>query len=412
MVTVNEDLAKRSKFAYNDIEEDDAIASKIEKTGKEVIKLNRGDPPQYIKTPDYIIDAYVDALRSYKTGYVDMTGIKELREAVSDRYARSYKAKVSPENVIVTQGVSEALAFLNNVLINDRDQAILFAPYYPQYMPLLQMYGGSPIIEKYSEKLNWNLDIDSLGRSLKRMAKPQLRKVKYMMITNPNNPTGTVLKRDYLEDIVDLANEYGLFLVSDEIYDEIVYNGAKFTSVSEVANGVPHMILNGASKVYDSTGFRIGFMIIPGTDKFSSKVSAKLKDYATVRLSVNTPAQYAIAAAITNKKEHEKAIKNMVKEISDRVNYAYNLLKKNEYLDIVKPNGSFYIFPKIKLDLLKIKDDNDFVVKLLKDKNLQVTRGSGFGGDGHFRIVSLPTKSILKESVDRINDFCEENKKK
>ncbi len=409
---VNESLAKRSKFAYNDIEEDNAIASRIEKAGKQVIKLNRGDPPQYIKTPDYIIDAYVDALKHYKTGYTDMTGIKELREAVSDRYARFYKVKVNPENVIITQGVSEALAFLNNVLIDSNDKAILFAPYYPQYMPLLQMYGGSPILEKYSEKLDWNLDIDSLSKSLKRIPKPQLKKVKYMMITNPNNPTGTVLKRSYLKDIVDLANEYGLFIVSDEIYDEIVYNDAKFTSISEVAKGIPHMILNGASKVYDSTGFRIGFMIIPETDKFSLKISAKLRDYATVRLSVNTPAQYAIAAAITNKKEHEKAIKSMVKEISDRVNYAYNLLKKNEYLETVKPNGAFYIFPRIKLDKLRIKDDKDFVIKLLEEKNLQVTRGSGFGGDGHFRIVSLPPKEILKESIDRIGDFCEENKKK
>ena len=164
---VNEELAKRSKFAYNDIEEDNAIASKIEKTGKEVIKLNRGDPPQYIKTPDYIIDAYVDALRHYKTGYIDMIGLKELREAVSDRYAKSYKVKVDPENIIITQGVSEALAFLNSVLIEDKDKAVLFAPYYPQYMPLLQMYGGSPILERYSEKLNWNLDIDSLSKSLK-----------------------------------------------------------------------------------------------------------------------------------------------------------------------------------------------------------------------------------------------------
>ncbi len=405
-------LSKRSKYAYNAIEEEDTLSNQIQKKGAEVIRLNKGDPPQYIKTPKYIIDAYIKALKEYKTTYSDSTGLKELKEAVSNRYKRNYKVNFTSNDVIVTQGVSEALSFINSSLINNGDNAMLFKPYYPQYMPLLQMYGGKPIIRSYEHKLNWGINPESMRKALKSMPKNKLKKIKYMLITNPNNPTGTVLSRKILEDITDIANEFNLFLISDEIYDEIIYNGAKFTSISQIAKGMPHMVLNGASKVYDATGFRIGFMIIPENDKFSNMIKSKLRNYALVRLSVNTPAQYAIAEAINNKVEHDKAIKEMVKEISDRVNYSFNMLKENEYLDTIKPNGSFYIFPKINMEKLKFKNDKEFVEKLLKEKGVQVTRGSGFGEPGYFRIVSLPPKTILKSAISKINDFCIENKKK
>jgi alanine-synthesizing transaminase len=400
-------LSKRSKFVHNPIEEDDILAERLEQKGKKIIKLNRGDPAKYFPTPKYIVDAYIAALKNGNTSYSSAEGIKPLKDAIINRYKRKYKVSLERNDIIATAGVSEALSFLNNLLINERESAVIFKPYYPLYDIFVKMNGGTPILESYDEKNSWSIHIENLTKSL-RQAKVsgKIKKIKYMIITNPNNPTGTVLGRKTLEEIVKLANEYGILLISDEIYDELVYNGAKFTSISNLAKGVPHVVLNGASKIYDSTGFRIGFAIVPGNDATSKSIKSKLYDYSTVRLSLNTPAQFAVAEAMNNVKEHDKAIKTMVKSIEERANHATKMLKKNQYLETVAPNGAFYILPRINLKELKIKSDKEFTDLLLEKEGIQVTRGSGFGAKSHFRIVALPPKQILDYSINRINTFC------
>ncbi|EQD69205.1 aminotransferase class I and II, partial [mine drainage metagenome] len=298
--------------------------------------------------------------------------------------------------------------FLNDALINPGEKAIIFKPYYTAYIPRLRLAGGKPIFENYDERDGWNIEIEHIRASVKKMrANKEIGKVKYILVTNPNNPTGTVLKRSILEDIAEIANDNDLLLISDEIYDEIVFNGAQFTSMSKVAKGQPYLILNGASKDFDATGFRLGLMLLPERDRLSVALRERLRNFAKVRLSVNTPSQYAFAEGISNVKEHSKAIKGMVSEIEKRVNYSYNILKKNEYIEAVRPNGAFYILPRLRMDMLKIKDDREFVVKLLKKEYIQLTRGSGFGAPNHFRIVLLPPKGILEYSLNKINDFCE-----
>ncbi len=398
-------LSSRGRYAINALEEDDVLADKIIRSGRQVIKMNRGDPPAYFKTPEYIIDAYIEALKENRTGYSDATGIHELKEAVSARYKRLYGINFNPGKVTITQGVSEALLFLNSMLINSGDEAVIFRPYYTQYLPDLEFYGGKAILERYSEKDNWNVDLDGLEKSIKKSIKRK-RKAKYLIITNPNNPTGTVLDLKVLKEIVELSKNYGMILVSDEIYDEIVYNGAAFTSISKIAKGVPHMILNGSSKVLDSTGFRIGYMIIPEEDKRSLEMNAEAKNLSRVRLSSNTPAQYAVAAGLRNVVAHQQAVRSMVNEIAGRVNFASRLINESKYMNTVKPSGAFYIFPKLDMKMLKIKDDKEFVDRLLEEECVQVTRGSGFGDPGHIRIVSLPPKEILETAIGRIEAFC------
>ncbi len=401
-------LSDRSAYAINPILEEDELAEQLDRKGKNVVKLNRGDPPVYFKTPKYIIDAYVKALREGKTYYSDATGIDILKDAVQRRYSKMYRLNIPTDGIIATAGISEALQFLNDVLINPGDKAIIFKPYYTAYIPRLKLAGGEPLFENYDEKDEWNIEIEHVMESIKRMkANGKMKEVKYMLITNPNNPTGTVLKKSILEDIAEIANDNGIFLVSDEIYDEIVFNGAQFTSISKVAKGQPYMILNGASKDFDATGFRLGLMLLPESDRLSLELRERLRNFAKVRLSVNTSAQYAFAEGMSNEKEHAKAIKYMVGEIEKRVNYAYGILKRNDYIEAVKPNGAFYILPRLKMDMLKVKDDKEFVVKLLEKEHIQLTRGSGFGAPNHFRVVLLPPKGILEYSLNKINDFCE-----
>ncbi len=396
-------LSKRSAFVYNPILEEDDDAAKLAKRGINVMKLNRGDPAYYFPTPKYMIDAYVDALRASKTYYSDSIGVRELREAVAGRYKRMYGVNASPDNVIATAGITEGLAFINSALINSGDRAVIFKPYYVQYITNLREYGGRPLFGIYNEGEGWSIHLDHIRGELRKMKRAgRIGRVKYMIITNPNNPTGTVLKRKVLEEVVDIANENGIVLISDEIYDEIVYNGAKFTSVGQVAKGVPHILLHGASKVFDATGFRMGYMVFPEQDRKSMAIRDKIVDYARMRLSLNTPAEYALAEGISNRKEHDKAIGGMVSNIAKRVNSVTDILKRNDAISVVRPNGAFYVLPRLKMSGLRIKDDKEFIRRVLEEEHVQITRGSGFGSPNHFRIVALAPEKELADAVGRI----------
>ncbi len=398
------ELSARSRYAVNPLEEDDAIAEKLEKSGKSVIKLNRGDPAVYFPTPRYIEEAYIDAIKENKTHYTETRGAKELIEAVMGRYRRLYGLDLEEKDVIVTQGVSEALYMINSALVDNGDRVVVFKPYYTQYIPYIRLAGGEEYLLDYRENDGWRIDVDELDRHVRKLK--HKKRIQYILLTNPNNPTGTVLDRKTLSGIVGLANEHDLILVSDEIYDEIVYNGAKFTSISQLAKGIPYVILNGASKNFDATGFRIGFAIVPGNDKTSQALKTKLADFASVRVSANAPAQYAIAEGMNNTVEHNRAIHGMVREIEDRVNFAVRMLDENKYLSTVRPKGAYYIFPKVDLKHLRFKRDKEFVDTLLKTRYVQLTRGSGFGTPGHIRIVALPRKEVLEEAINKLNEFC------
>lgn len=405
-------LSDRSKCAVNPIEIEDVVTEEMVKEGRKVISLNRGDPAKYIPTPKYIVDAYIKALEEGRTGYSKAEGINELSDAIAGRYKRMHKLNLHREDIIVTAGVSEALLMLNSALINPGDSAILFKPYYPPYMAELRINDGNAVMERYDENDNWNVHTESLRRSLAVLKKAnKLKRVKYMIVTNPNNPTGTVLRRQVLEEIVDIANQYGLFLISDEIYDEIIYNRAKFTSLSELAEGMPHAVFNGVSKDYDSTGFRLGYVIVPEDDERSMAFKKKMVQYAQVRISLNTPAQWAAAESMNNLKEHNKAMKYYVDEIESRVNFACDLLDENPYMETVRPNGAYYIFPKVDLKSLHFKSDFQFVDTLLKKEGVQIVWGSGFGEPSHVRIVSLAPKDILEHAINKINSFCAKSAK-
>ena len=394
-------LSRLSAYAGNPIEDTDELAARLKKKGKKIIKLNQGNPTAIFPTPKYIIDAYVSALKEGKTGYSFHAGIPELRQAVADRQNRLYDADFGLEDVIITQGVSESISFINSTFVDPGDRAVLLRPYYPTYLTFLKTVGGVPLFADYSEKEGFKFNPDSLEKALKKERKMP----KFMIFSNPCNPTGTVMRRDELKEVVEIMNDHGIFLISDEIYDEIVFNGAKFTSISEVAKGTKYAIIGGASKNFDATGFRIGYMIVPEKDKTSIDVNRKIRDYAKMRLSSNTTAQYAFAKALENRKEHEKAIRGMVDKIKNRVNKSCEVINEGKYMRVVQPNGAFYLLPKIDMKNLRLKNDFDVVQKLLLEEGVQVSRGSGFGAPDHIRIVALAPEDILELAIRKIDKF-------
>ncbi len=401
-------LSNRSKAVDSVVAEEAREAGTLMKEGKMVVSLDSGDPPRYFKTPKYIIDAYIEALRNGLTYYSRGDGSDELKDSVSKRYKRMYGISPDRGSVIVTNGVSEALNFLNSAIVNRGETAVLFRPYYLQYPVSLGLNGGRAVIGDYDESDSWSIDIDGMRRRFRRMA----RKPKYMMLTNPNNPTGTVLGRRVLKDVVDLANEHNVLLISDEIYDEMLFEGVRYTSVCEVAKGMPHIILNGASKNLNATGFRIGFVVIPEDDKVSEAIRGKLYDYAVSRLSVNTPAQHAVAVGMNSTKEHRVELRKFMREIERRVYLSFRLLSENNYLDVVKPHAAFYLFPKLHMNELRFRSERDFVYRLMDETGVWVREGVGFGSKNHFRVVSLAPKDILEDAILKINEFCRKNAKR
>ncbi len=399
-------LSKYSKYAENAIEEENSTVHSMEKAGKKIIKLNIGDPAKFFPTPKYMVDAYIKALKEGKTGYVDPEGIPELREAISKRYKRLYNVDVNPsDSAFITHGVSEALIFINSMLINPGEMAVIFKPYYSVCHSGFRMAGGMPIFQEYEEDKNWDLDTDELDRKIKT-AKKEGKKAKYIALTNPSNPTGMVLERKVMERIVDIAKNNDLVIISDEIYDEVIFKGVKFTSISEIAKGVPHIIFNGASKDLDATGFRIGFVAVPEHDPVSMVIKRKILDYCAIRLCVSTPAQYAVAEGINNLSEHKKEVTEFVGAIEERAEFASKMINQSEYMHLVPPRGAYYLFPRLNMNRLTVKSDRDFVHSLLEEEGVLLTRGSGFGGENHIRLVALPPKEILESAIDKIDKFC------
>ncbi|MGC8629295.1 MAG: pyridoxal phosphate-dependent aminotransferase [Candidatus Micrarchaeia archaeon] len=395
-------LSRLGAYASSPIREETGLVELLEKEGKQVIRLNSGDPPKYFKTPNYILHAYANALKQAKTFYADSQGVPELRAAISKHYKQKYNLAIEPERIVVTQGVSEALYFLNAALVDPKDAAIIERPYYPSYVSFLNVLGGVSVFADSVEANQWQIDVELLEKKLK-----ERRKAKYLLFSTPSNPTGAVRDKQTLEELVELANEHDLLIVSDEIYDELVFDKAKFTSIAQVAKGMPYVILNGASKTFDATGFRIGYMLLPNTDKKSDALLKRVVDLARMRISANTPAQYAIASTI-NTKEHAAYVRKLSREIQKRVMFAARAVNKSGYMHAVEPNGAFYVFPKLDTQL-GMKDDKEFSEMLLKEKYVWVTRGSGFGAPGHIRIVALAKQSVLAEAIDRIASFCKEH---
>ncbi len=380
---------------------------RLESSGTNVIKLIIGDPSRYFKIQENIAEAYTRAVTSGKTFYTEGQGLLLLREAVANRYAGMYAADFSADDVIITQGVVEALDFLNRSLVSKNDRALLMAPFFTQYAPSITINGGMPLIAHYSETKNWGITYEDLEKTLRGRS----RKPKYMLITNPNNPTGSILSEKNLREVIEFAKDNEIFLVSDEIYDEIVYNGVKLASVSKLGEGVPRMILNGASKNYAATGFRLGFSIIPGEDKKSKQLREAFVKLSYSRLSANTPSQYAMVEGLENKQAHKKFIRDMVSKIATRTNLASKIINQTAYLSSIKPSGAFYVLAKINLGLLDIKTDAEFVQKLITEEHVQLTRGSSFGTPGYVRLVSLPPEDVLVEAVRRVERFCKRHRK-
>lgn len=395
MVLVAERLAKVS-YPIRDVV---AAAKKIDGTpGPKMLNLSIGDPDAYdFDTPAYIKKALYTAVEKGFNGYADSAGYFELRKAVCEHNARK-GFEGTPEQVLVTCGTSEATNMLYGCLLNPGDEVLVPSPCYPQYENLAYYYATTPKFYPLVEEKEFEPDFEAL----EKMVTPR---TKMVVAINPNNPTGTVTGRNATKKFVEFAAAHGLVMISDEIYDEMVFD-EKTVSAAALSKQVPIVTLNGLSKNFLAPGWRVGWMSFSNFQEGS--LQAAVTRLCRLRLSAPLPMQVAAVEALRNDKEYEVEKKKMLEKLRSRRDLAFKRLNELPGVSCVKPKGAFYAFPQLHDEKGVWQDDKQFVYELLEKERVLTVFGSGFGqkpGTKHFRIVFLPTESELNEAFERIERF-------
>ena len=370
-----------------------SAAKDLEKQGKIINYLNIGDPAQYgFQPPENVKQALIDAVKNGKNFYSVSEGIPELREAIAKK-ENSKGLSISKEDILVTNGVSEGLDMVISSIVEEGDEVLLPGPYYPPYASYVRLHGGIPV-EFAVDMENSTPDIDDIKSKI-------TSKTVAICLISPNNPTGSVFKESSLKKLIDIANESNLYIICDEIYDQIVFD-EKFTGIGKVAGNAPVIILNGFSKVHLMTGWRVGYIAFNNSPQLEL-IRQHLPKLTRVRISTNQPVQYAALESLQGPQEYISEFVSELKKHRDLVVKRLNLMPG---ISCSNPKGAFYAFPKIENN--PFKSDKEFVLELLKQKNVLTVHGSGFGtkyGSGYFRLVFLPNMEKLNFALDKIEDF-------
>jgi len=395
--------ASQIEYAIRDVV---VPANALEAEGHEIIKLNIGDPLAYpgLPTPDHMISAYQNALLSQKNGYSPSYGIPELREAISNNEQNKINGgwNCDPNDVYICHGVTEALQIIFATFLDPGDEVLAPGPHYPPYMAYPQLFGGKTVEYRLDPDNNWKIDFDDLKAKMND-------KVKLLVLINPNNPTGNVITKQEIEQIVELASRWeDCTIISDEIYDRLNFNGNHISTAS-ISSNVPVITLNGVSKVYYAPGWRIGYMALHDPSNKLSNIKDGLERLLRSRLCASTPAQYGYLAGLN---DDDTWMNDYLSNLKQRNNVCVSLINEIEGISVEKPQGAFYMFVKLTENHWNNRD-KDFVLDLLHSKHVLTVHGSGFSnqfGKNHFRVVFLPSEKILIEAFNRIDDLLKERR--
>lgn len=390
--------SNRSKGISYAIREVVVPAQLLEKKGFKILHLNIGDPNKYdFDTPEHMKSALYKATLEGYNGYSLSEGDLNLRDAIINREKIRNSVDYDLNNICITSGVTESLQILLNALLNPNDELLVPGPTYPQYTLITLFNGAIPIAYNCLEGDNWQPDVEDIRKKLSN-------KSKAIVIINPNNPTGALYSKKVIKNIIDLAGEYNIPIISDEIYDDITFDNKQYATAS-LTNDVPIITFNGFSKLYLVPGWRIGYVLFHHLEELNEVQDAFMR-IARSRLCANSVCQRACIEALNGPQNH---IKEVNKKLKKRRDYSYKRLNEINGLSSAKPDGAFYIFPKIDaIESGPWKDDKDFVLDLLHHAQVLVVHGSGFCskfGKDHFRGVILPPLDILEQAFNKIESF-------
>ncbi|MFS8936979.1 pyridoxal phosphate-dependent aminotransferase [Corynebacterium sp. c25Ua_89] len=390
---------KLQGVAYDIRGEVSAEAERMELDGHSILKLNTGNPAVFgFDAPDVIMRDMIAALPTSQ-GYSTSKGIIPARRAIVTRYELEDFPHFDVNDVYLGNGVSELITMTTQALLNDGDEVLIPAPDYPLWTAATSLAGGTPVHYLCDEEDDWNPSIEDIRAKV-------TEKTKAIVVINPNNPTGAVYSRKVLQRIVDVAREYNLLILADEIYDRILYDGAKHISIASLAPDLLTITFNGLSKAYRVAGYRAGWMVLTGPKSHARGFIEGLDLLAGTRLCPNVPAQHAIQVALGGRQSIYGLTGEGGRLLKQR-NVAYEKLNEIPGVSVTKPMGALYCFPRLDPNVYEIHDDSKLMLDILCSEKILMVQGTGFNwpNPDHFRVVTLPWASQLENAIERLGNF-------
>ena len=370
-------------------------ARELRAAGKDVIGLGAGEPD--FDTPDNVKRAAIKAIKDGDTKYTAVDGTPSLKKAIVNKFKRENNLKFTADQITVGTGGKQVLYNAFMATLNKGDEVIIPAPFWVSYPDMVLLAGGKPKIVKCGEADGFKLTPQLLRKAI-------TKKTKWLILNSPSNPTGAGYSKKEINDLAKvLAKHKNVHILSDDIYEHISYDKFKFYTIAQVSKLKDRTLtMNGVSKSYAMTGWRIGYAAGP---KDIIKAIGKIQSQST-----SNPSSISQAAAVEALNGNQSFIKKRSKAFKERRNFVVKSLNAIEGISCLTPNGAFYVFPSCKGLLNKktgLKTDTDFVQKLLEKSNVAVVQGSAFGLDGYFRISYATSMQNLKKAMHRIKSFCD-----
>ncbi|MCI1943940.1 pyridoxal phosphate-dependent aminotransferase [Clostridium luticellarii] len=373
-----------------------AKAKKMKSQGIDVIGFGAGEPD--FNTPENIQKAAVAAMKEGYTKYTPASGILELKEAVVKKFKVDNGLEYSTDQIIISTGAKQCLCNAFQAVLNPGDQVIIAVPYWVSYPELVRLSGGVPVFVDTKEENDFKYTVEDLQKAY-------TDKTKVIIINSPNNPTGSIYSEEELKQIADFAREKDILILSDEIYEKLIYGNRRHVSIAGISQDAYSrtIVINGVSKTYAMTGWRIGYC---AADKDIIKLMSNVQSHTTG--NPNSIAQYAALAALNGENSQ---IENMMDEFKKRREYMIEKIDSIEGLSCLKPEGAFYVMLNISktfgktIDGHSIGNSLEFSSLLLEKEKVAVVPGLGFGIDGYVRLSYATSMENIKRGLDRIGQF-------
>lgn len=371
----------------------------MEEEGHRILKLNIGNPAPFgFEAPDEILKHVIHNLPTAQ-GYSDSQGIYPARVAVAQYYQQRGIRGADADDVYIGNGVSELILMSLQALLNNGDEVLIPSPDYPLWTAAVNLAGGKAVHYRCDEQQDWYPDLDDIKQKISK-------KTKAIVLINPNNPTGAVYNQAFLLELLKIAREHRLVVLSDEIYDKVLYDGTEHISTASLADDLIMLTFGGLSKNYRIAGFRVGWLFISGAKNLARHYIEGLNVLASMRLCANVPCQHAVQTALGG----YQSINELVVpggRLYEQMDLAHKLVSEIDGLSCMRPKGAMYLFPKIDRKKIRIKDDELFVLDFLRQHKVLLVHGRAFNWPepDHFRIVFLPHKEQLAAAIGKLGQF-------